>query len=602
MVEPNCAVSERNIKMKQTKFKFFKNTPLIDFQNTIHFSSNAERDSFFLKGNHYPVLNIEHDNFNYIRDKSSVKISVKYEDMQGVNYCTFKSEFEDTRFYAYVMNYEYLNTDIETGYDTVRVDLLIDGIMSFTQGNVLEQLTNLNIQRQHLSMKSYEEHLFELKNNDDILKTNSKSYFKTDSILFKDLIVLIVSSVDLMSDFGSEDNPKIKTSSGRVFDKITSPLNLYACDIEDFQKLMNALSKYPWISQNIKNMSLLPKMFMENNLKIITFSSKDTLKDVDYLYRVSGVNTSKQALSKELRDKSYSMEETYKMFGLDPIQDRHLLRNEYTTTELYNYSGGQLFIDNGQLNELRGLRFIADIVTGYHNEMMVYVDQYRINSENGALLYGSYTNDSLAFNEFDDVPMLIDNVGLAMSKSANQRALTESKLISNRIKNVMDPNADLKDRFFDGASLISNLSPSNLFGKFKDEQEYYKQQKAEIADLALETPTITQQSTGNSFNIANNMFGIHFKFSKPSKSEMNKIKKYYKLFGYELNDHGSKLEKVDSMSICNYVQFEGSWTIKNVDVAIIEMMKAQFEGGVRLWHNKNVANPMNQDILNNKMK
>src|SRR5699024_4201842 len=144
--------------------------------------------------------------------------------------------------------------------------------------------------------------------------------------------------------------------------------------------------------------------------------------------------------------------------------------------------------------------------------------------------------------------------------------------------------------------------PSNLFGKFKDEQEYYKQQKAEIADLAWETPTITQQSTGNSFNIANNMFGIHFKFSKPSKSEMNKIKKYYKLFSNELNDQESKLEKVDRMSICNYVQFEGSWTIKNVDVAIIKMMKAQFEGGVRLWHNKNVANPMNQDILNNKIR
>lgn len=588
--------------MKLTNFTFFKNTPLIDFQNTIHFSSNAERDSFFLSENHYPVLEIEHDNFNYIRDKSSVKISVKYEDMQGVNYCTFKSEFEDTRFYAYVMNYEYLNTDIETGYDTVRVDLLIDGIMTFTQGNVLEQLTNLNIQRQHLPMKVYEKHLFELKNNDDILKTNTKSYFKTDRIIFEDLIVLIVASVDLMSDFGSEDNPKIKTSSGRVFDSITSPLNLYACDIEDFQKLMNALSNYPWISQNIKNMSLIPKIFMEDNLSIINFGSKDTLKDVNYLYRVSGVNTNKTTLLNELRNKSYSMKETYELFGLDPIQDQHLLRNEYTTTELYNYSGGQLFIDNGQLNELRGLRFVADIVTGYHNEMMVYVDQYRINKENGALYRGSYTNDSLAFNEFDDVPMLIDNVGLAMSKSANQRALTESKLISNRIKNVMDPNADLKDRFFDGASLISNLSPSNLFGKFKDEHEYYRQQKAEIADLALETPTITQQSTGNSFNIANNMFGIHFKFSKPSQSEMNKIKKYYKLFGYELNDHGSKLEKVDSMTVCNYVQFEGSWTIKNVDVAIIEMMKAQFEGGVRLWHNKDVANPMSQDILNNKIR
>src|SRR5699024_9413098 len=181
--------------------------------------------------------------------------------MQGVNYCTFKSEFEDTRFYAYVMNYEYLNTDMETGLDTVRVDLLIDGIMTFTQGNILEQLDNLNIQRQHLPMKAYEKHLFELKNNDDILKTNSKSYFKTDSILFKDSIDLSVAIIDLISAFGSENNPKITTSSGRVFDKIPSLLNLYACNIEDFQKLMNALSKYPWISQNIKNMSLLPKIF-----------------------------------------------------------------------------------------------------------------------------------------------------------------------------------------------------------------------------------------------------------------------------------------------------------------------------------------------------
>src|SRR5699024_6455368 len=167
--------------------------------------------------------------------------------------------------------------------------------------------------------------------------------------------------------------------------------------------------------------------------------------------------------------------------------------------------------------------------------------------------------------------------------------------------NVMDPNADLKDRFFNGASLISNLSPSNLFGKFNDEYEYYRTQKAEQADLALETPTITSQTTGNSFNIANKMLGIHFKYSKPSKSEMDKIKKYYKLFGYELNDQSASLDRLNSMSICNYVQFSGSWTIPHADVSIIEMMKAQFENGVRLWHNNNTANPMTQNVLNNKM-
>lgn len=580
--------------MKQTHFRFFKNTPLIDFQNTIHFSSEFQRDQHFLDADHYSELDIKDVDFNFIRDRSTIDLPISYDDMRGVNYCTFKSDFEDQRYYAYVINYEYLAPN------TVRVYLLVDGIMTYTQGNVLEQLHNLSIERQHLTKQKYNDHIWELKNNDDILKTHTKSYFKTDRIIFDDLLVLITASVDLQSDFGEVDDPKMRTSWGRAFDNITSPLNLYACDIDDFNRLMAELSDYPWISQNIKSMSLIPKIFMEDNLNLLRFGNTVSLSGVDYLYGITGLRTRKGTLLNELRDHSYSMEETLQLFDLDPEQEKHLLRNEYTTTELYNYSGGQLFIDNGQLNTLRGLSYWVDIITGYHNEMKVFIDQYR-NEDNPSINGGSYVNDALVYNEFDDIPMLIDNANLSMARTANQRALAESKLVTNRIGNVMNPNADLKDRFFDAASLVTNFSPTNLFGKFNDEYEYYRSQQAEQADLALETPTITQQTTGNSFNIANDMFGIHFKYSKPSQTEMKKIRKYYKLFGYELNDQSSSLDRLDSMNICNYVKFSGSWSIPDADVSLIEMMKAQFENGVRLWHDNKTANPMTQDVLNNIM-
>ena len=578
--------------MKQTQFRFFKNTPLIDFQNTIHFKSNQERDAFFLEGRHYPELPLQTLDFNFIRDRSVIHLPVDYNDMRGVNYCTFKSEFEDTRYYAYVMEYEY----IQDG--NVKVTLLIDGIMTYTQGNVLEKLPNLSIQRQHLSLDNYKKNIWELKNNGDILKTNTKRYFKTEKVLFNDLIVVITASVDLRDNFGDEDNPNMKTSFGRKFDKITSPLNLYVCDVDDFNKLMLALSKYPWISQNIKNMSLIPKVFMEENLTPVTFKDTDTLKNVDYLYQLSGTKTNKTSILLELIDVSYKPEDLYKLFGFDPVQDQHLLRNEYTTTELYNYSGGQLLVDNGQLNLDSGLSYMVDIITGYHNEMKLYIDKYRV--EKG-IQEGSYVNDALVFNEFDDMPMLIDTFGLSMAKSANQRQLAESKLLTNRVGNVMDGGANLKDRFMDAASLASNLNPASLFGKFTDEHEYYRTQKAEQADMALDTPGIVDQTNGNSFNIANNTFGIHIKYSKPTDSELTKIKKYYKLFGFELNDQSNTLDKIDSMDICNYVQFSGSWTIPDADVSIIEMMKAQFENGVRLWHNKDTRNPMIQNVVTNKM-
>jgi len=115
--------------MKNTNFRFFRNTPLIDFQNTIHFSSNQKRDSFFLEGNHYSELSIKDMDFNFIRDRSTIDLPVSYDQMRGINYCTFKSDFENQRYYAYVINYEYLNPE------AVRVYLLIDGIMTFTQGS-----------------------------------------------------------------------------------------------------------------------------------------------------------------------------------------------------------------------------------------------------------------------------------------------------------------------------------------------------------------------------------------------------------------------------------------------------------------------------------
>lgn len=579
--------------MKNTTFRFFKNTPLIDFQNTIHFKTNAERDNFFLNGGHYEELEIGHPNFNFIRDRSTAVLDVSYDDMRGVNYCTFDSDFENERFYAYVINYEYLNEH------AVRVNLLVDAIMTYTQGSRLEGLSNLNIQRQHLSNGTYDRNIWQLKNNGDVLKTHTKNYFKTEKLIFDDLIVLMKSSAKLTGFFGSEDNPIIKTSNGREFDKVTSPLDLYVCDLTYFNQLMDKLADFPWIAQNITSLNLIPRIFMEGNLTKITFTSNESLSGFNHLYRISGQSTQKGVLQDGLDGLSYTLPEAMTLFGLDPIQERHLLRSEYTTTELYNYSGGQLFIDNGQLNDPKGLTYTADIITGYHTEMKVYVDNYRAEQVQG-YKGGAYVNDSLAFTQFDDVPMLINTGDLAMAKNANQRALAESKLVTNRIGSVMDGGANLKDRFFNAASLASNLNPTNLFGKFSDEHDFYNQQKAEMADMALETPSISAQTNGNSFNIANGMFGIHVKYARPSTAEMNHVRKYYLLMGYEWIEKGAKLEPVNSMSICNYVQFSGSWTLNNADVSLIEMMKAQFENGVRLWHNNGTPNPMDQNPLDNE--
>ena len=573
--------------MKLTDFVFYKNTPFTDFTNTILFDSNEQRDQYFT--NTFESYTFHNMRFNFIRDRGIVQVPLSYEKFSGINYCKFISDFEpNVTYYAYVMDYRYLNDN------TTEVSLLIDGIMTFCQGDTLSKLKNLSVTRKHLTRSEYNERIDELRNNDDVIKTYTKRYTHTDKLLFDELDVLIQISCSLTADFGNVDDPKIVSSKGITFDKITSPVNLYTVKRDKFNELMEKLSEFPWITQNIRSVSLVPSILLENktvkvNPKSFDFGHLYTLRD--------GATTELNRFDNQLLKISKTINELYEMFGLDPNEDKHLLRNEYTTTEVYTFTGDQLFIDNGLLSEKYGLFFRSSYVVGYHNEVAVYVENYKSEED----VEGSFLNDAIFIKNFDDVPIMIDNYNLSLAKSAHQRQLAESKLISNRIANIADTGADPKDRFIDAMSLVTDLSPSSLFGKFVDEHEFYKQQQAEMKDLALDTNTVTGQTNNNSLAIARGFFGITVKHAQPTKSEWDKIKKYYKLFGYLVNDENATINP-RSMTICDYVQFSGQYMIEDVDIAINEMIRARFENGVRFWHYNGLKNPMEQNVLDNKMR
>lgn len=589
-----------------TDFVFFKNTPLVDFQNTMHFSDNADRDRFFLEEKPYETLNYT-QRFNFIRDRSTIRIPQNvytYDDLMGVNYCTFKSQFEEsTRYYAYVIEIKYINDG------TLELSLLPDGIMTFCQGRVLEDLDNLHVERQHVSRETYEENLSTLRTNGDTLPTTSKKYFYEDGVYFNELLVLMQCSADLTKPYGDEKNPKMTASSGGTFDKISSPVDLYMVEEKDFKAFTKGLSKYPWIAQNITQVILIPKAFFDENNFV---KVKPAFDNFDRLYVIKDKGLSNENSLNELLDQiTLSMDDLYNLMDLHNDFNQHLLNSDYLDIEAFTFDGQQLKIDIDSLPE-EGLKWISEKVVGYENEIAIFPKEYKVSQfkkitrpngdpvKNETSKWGGYLNNALFFKNFDSVPVLIKSGDLARARNANQRNLAESRLIGNRMKNIGNKDSDLKSRFMDAASVISNLNPGNLFGKFNEEYEYYREQEAEIADKQLETPTITEQNRSNSFQVNNGNFGITVKIAKPEYLEMEKIKHYYGAFGLSWDTYNTHLDDVESMEICNYVKFSGSWTMPGVDVSLIEMMKAQFESGVRLWHNWDfLPNPFNQNLANN---
>lgn len=602
---------------KTTEFLFFKNTPFVDFNNTIHFKSNTERDEFFLNGDHYDILPYTHGNrYNFIRDRSTLRAGIPYHEMAGVNYCTFISHFEDTRFFAYVNEYRYISDGV------VEISLIIDPVMTYTQGNVLNTLINIDIQRQHLETETYFQNLTELKNNDDIIKVETGSYFYEDLMKFEEFSIMIVSAVNLYESYGTMQEPRVNSPFGGTFDGITSPLDLYIIPEANFREFMQYFIPYPWITQNFIKIVKIPFGFI-NNDKVHHIDNP--LSEHPMLYRPR-YNYYSEYTGGYYDNLNISMNELYDIFDIDPIEEPHLLRSEYCTAEYYTYDGQELLVDLGLLDDDTGIEFIFNSVFGYKNELAMYLKNYKISdyikSTNNSDLEkaGAYLNDSLIFDKFDDIPVLLDNANYTKAMGAYQREAQDKQFQRNFIRGMFDIGRGALTglafggvggalaggavagvgKISDGLSLISSNPLVSIGGLLSDRKAYYDQKKADEKTLQLKSDTTTAQTNNYALLEANGNFGVTAKFSRPEFHERIEISKYYKAFGFKWEKQNDFLDNVHSMSICNYVQFSGNWVLPNVDIALLKMLQGIFESGVTLWHNNNTGYPMIQDVYDNK--
>jgi hypothetical protein len=582
--------------MKLSKVTLYYNTPMVDFNNTVHYDNTTQYKNWL--DNTFVKKEFEKD-FNLVRDRLTINTPIPYADTEGVNYGCFIDGFTGKPHFFYVMTTQYINDKVTS------LQIVIDVMASFTQGNVLENIQNVTIQRQHLPRAEYNNRLQELRTNSDILKTTTKKYVHSKSVIWKELMCVFQCSVDLEAEFGTENKPKIKLSKGVKYDKIVSPIGLYAIELDDFKNFSNDLSDFPWIGQNIKSVILIPKSFIDTQ---DLSSAKFNGKTHDHLKKfVNGGNSQNQLVS----GFSWTPEQILGYLGF-PTDEKHLLRNEYATLEVYNWTGQNMDLDLGFLPET-GLNFQMVTSIGYANQISIFPVNWMASGDKdeGQVAKGTFLNNSLTYNNWTEVPVLTDNYKLGLANNANKRAYAESQLLTGRVKNIKNTLADdsmnvvekATNVFTDAYALLGGgLNPLTIGSKIADEQNFYRQQKAEFADMALTSPSLSNQSGGEAFSIANDLMGFTVKLSAPSHAEVNKIRRYYKTFGYAFEEQG-KVQPLHSMTVVNYLQMDGVYTIPNIAPQFMQQIKALLQIGVKFWHNpNNVKNPFSQDILENKIR
>lgn len=581
--------------MKLTEIQLLKNTPFTDLVNTIHFESDTERDLFF--DSHYDKITFE-NKFDMVKDRLTIQAPLSPGQTYGVNYARFRSEYDNNKwYYCFVTNCEYINDRVMNVY------LMIDTVMTFLQGDFTPFLSNVQVLRQSLNMSSFSKYKDYLLTNSDVLKF-PKRYRYQALQGWKEQCVVFTSSVSLASDFGNEDNPKLRTSAGQTYDSVVSPVDLYLCSSQSvFSSIMTVLSNYPWISQNINNVAIVPTDMVDQK-DFENFHSEKTpaLNQVGFYQLKNGGKTKTQ----KLEQISSTMDQiNERLFGNENVPE-FVKREEYGNLTLTDWSG-QTVDYNPAFLPSDGLQVFGQSTFGYHNEIRVFADRYQSDQENSidGLWRGAYTMNGLIFDQFDDIPVLVDNYKLSYAQSAHQRALANSKTISGRLNQITSPNASIKDKIYNSVALTTSLyskSPlgvaSNAVGMLGNEYEYYRQQKAELEDKAISAPTVGSQNNSQAFNIAKGVYGVTVKYQSISENDLQQVIKYHALFGFEFKQV-VPVEKVDTCKKCNFLQCTGNFSLRNVPSTFMPQLKATLENGVRFWKNNNTENPFSQSLHDN---
>ena len=566
--------------MKLSQFTLYKNTNFTDMQNTLHFNSNNERDNwfstYFTDDN---VLTFQNP-FNFRYDRGTLKVPIVMNDLQGFNYCKFIDGFDGKTYYAFIVKTSYLNDR------TTQLDLVIDVVMTYTQGNILENLQNVEVIRQHLPqnlLRAREEYL---RTNNDILPTSTMmfidpSHFTTDNstgVKFDSFMYIIQSAVELDNDFGSVDKPKMNTATGGTYDGVTSAISLYLVASGDLDRLLTELSKFPWITQNFKTIVKVPAFFFDLT-QLNTVDCKGVRLHVLDGEKISTVLPLPFVLTKP---------KIKEVLGLKDFED-YLVRDQVINIYLTDYRGNQLNFETGKIKENNTI--YANSVLGAFNEIDIYSLQYGQRNSSKSK-HGFYRDNQMTISTFDNVPVLINNYTLNKANTAYSRQLENSRQITSRMDTITNPNSSLKDRLFNAISVYSNVfsgglmsAPAKAVGLFSDEYEYYRSQKAQMNQWKIAPPTVSEGGYSNSVLNKTGDYGIWLKVSTINTNELNSLRRYYGSFGHEAMPNDNQIYNVNSMSKANWVQFKGNYWINDIDRELFDQLKTLFEGGVRLWHN-----------------
>lgn len=238
------------------------------YKDVVSFESPEKRSEYFdsLKSE-----SIVLENYTYLKPNEPINIDVPFHKAYTYNYLIVDNPKTDDpddvtppRFYYFIEGAAMVNPS--TTALTLQLDVFQTYLWQFRLGVCF-------VERGHLAMAAMHNRLESGKYNTaetmrlfgvaseslDVGSEYTISRAEMFDLSSKKWAVIVQSNTDLAADWGTRDNPSLKTADGQMTDGLASGCNVYAIESWNYSEFMKKVRDAPWVAKGIVSISAFPK-------------------------------------------------------------------------------------------------------------------------------------------------------------------------------------------------------------------------------------------------------------------------------------------------------------------------------------------------------
>nr|DAG58630.1 MAG TPA: Major tail protein [Caudoviricetes sp.] len=238
------------------------------YKDVVSFESPEKRNEYFdsLKSE-----SIVLDNYTYLKPNEPIIIDVPFHKAYTFNYLIVDNpktndpdDVTPPRFYYFIEGAAMLNPS--TTALTLQLDVFQTYLWKFRLGVCFVERGHLAMAAMHNRLESGKYNTAETMRIFGVASEGldvGSEYTITHAEMFdlsaKKWAVIVQSNTDLATDWGTRDNPSLKTADGQMTDGLASGCNVYAIESWDYSEFMKKVRDAPWVAKGIVSISAFPK-------------------------------------------------------------------------------------------------------------------------------------------------------------------------------------------------------------------------------------------------------------------------------------------------------------------------------------------------------